>query len=264
MTTPPGTRRNWWAMTGAERKSWINALQNAKLSGQYDVLTKTHQMGMLGDANEWHRRPIILPVHRWFLTQLEVATGQPTPYWDWTRNRRLPPALGGDGDPTQGYLVTTGPFVNWTSVIFDTTTGGFDTRPGIIRQTGVYAAGLPTAVQLTTVLSQTVYDSSPWNPQSTTGLRNWLEGWTGLPKPAMHNRVHEWVGGDMRTSTSPNDPLFWLHHSNIDRIWASWQQVNGVSNYAAPAGQGPDDPLPLTNGVTPSQMFPIPLYDAYL
>jgi len=219
---------------------------------------------MLHDAREWHRRPIFLPVHRWFLTQLEAATGQPTPYWDWTRNPNLPVALGGNGVQAQGYRVTTGPVANWTSVIFNTSTGAFETRPGVIRQIATYAASLPTVTQITQVMGQTVYDSSPWNPLSTTGLRNWLEGGTGLPKPAVHNRVHEWVAGDMRTGTSPNDPLFWLHHSSIDRIWASWQRLRGASNYAAPAGQGPDDPMPLTGGVTPRRMFPVPPYDVYL
>ena len=27
----------------------------------------------------------------------------------------------------------------------------------------------------------------------------------------------------MMTSASPNDPVFFLHHCNIDRIWAAWQ-----------------------------------------
>jgi hypothetical protein len=29
--------------------------------------------------------------------------------------------------------------------------------------------------------------------------------------------------GTMGSSTSPNDCVFWLHHSNIDRLWADWQ-----------------------------------------
>jgi tyrosinase len=44
----------------------------------------------------------------------------------------------------------------------------------------------------------------------------------------VHNLVHEAVGGTMDTSSSPADPLFWLHHANIDRIWAVWQ-----ANHAA-------------------------------
>ncbi len=40
----------------------------------------------------------------------------------------------------------------------------------------------------------------------------------------MHNGVHVWVGGKMAdVPTAPNDPAFWLHHSNIDRLWAQWQ-----------------------------------------
>jgi hypothetical protein len=26
---------------------------------------------------------------------------------------------------------------------------------------------------------------------------------------------------------SPNDPLFWLHHANVDRLWAIWQTMPG-------------------------------------
>ena len=45
---------------------------------------------------------------------------------------------------------------------------------------------------------------------------------------AVHNQgmagsgMHTW--GQMSTARSPADPLFWLHHANIDRLWAKWQQ----------------------------------------
>lgn len=43
-----------------------------------------------------------------------------------------------------------------------------------------------------------------------------------------HNLIHTFVGGSMGDlSTSPNDPLFWLHHANIDRIWSIWRQRHG-------------------------------------
>ena len=32
----------------------------------------------------------------------------------------------------------------------------------------------------------------------------------------MHNAVHIWVDGDMGPGTSPNDPVFFLHHANVD------------------------------------------------
>ncbi len=251
-------------MSSTDRQAVIGGLQQAKTSGAYDELVKTHQLAMMRDANEWHRRPILLPVHRWFLIQLEAAMGVPMPYWNWTANRSRRAGLGGNGDPALGYGVTTGPFATWVAVIYNSTTGGFEQRqpPGLVRQVATFAASLPTAAQLARVLGQTVYDAEPWNRTATTGVRNWLEGGFGNPKPAMHDRVHEWVGGDMRTATSPNDPVFWFHHVNVDRIWAGWQNRFGTDRYDAPAGQGPDDPMPLTGGVTPRQVFPIPDYDA--
>ncbi|VAW54991.1 hypothetical protein MNBD_GAMMA07-2072, partial [hydrothermal vent metagenome] len=39
----------------------------------------------------------------------------------------------------------------------------------------------------------------------------------------VHNPVHRAVGGDMMSASSPSDPIFWLHHANIDRIWWEWQ-----------------------------------------
>jgi len=40
---------------------------------------------------------------------------------------------------------------------------------------------------------------------------------------AVHASVHNAVGGDMASGSSPADPLFFLHHANIDRLWAEWQ-----------------------------------------
>lgn len=41
-----------------------------------------------------------------------------------------------------------------------------------------------------------------------------------------HNRLHVLVGGTMGTSGSPADPLFWLHHAFIDKIWSDWQVLH--------------------------------------
>lgn len=38
-----------------------------------------------------------------------------------------------------------------------------------------------------------------------------------------HVDVHVAVGGTMDSASSPADPVFWLHHANIDRIWSRWQ-----------------------------------------
>lgn len=41
----------------------------------------------------------------------------------------------------------------------------------------------------------------------------------------LHGNVHVGVGGSKNMGAVPwaaRDPIFWLHHSNIDRLWASW------------------------------------------
>jgi tyrosinase len=40
-----------------------------------------------------------------------------------------------------------------------------------------------------------------------------------------HNTIHVAVGGDMSDMISPRDPIFWLHHCNIDRLWAQWNAL---------------------------------------
>ena len=40
----------------------------------------------------------------------------------------------------------------------------------------------------------------------------------------VHGSVHIAVGGDMSSVPSAGfDPIFYLHHANIDRLWANWQ-----------------------------------------
>ena len=38
---------------------------------------------------------------------------------------------------------------------------------------------------------------------------------------------HSLVGGDMLPSTSPNDPIFYMDHCNVVRIWEAWMQKPG-------------------------------------
>jgi tyrosinase len=85
---------------------------------------------------------------------------------------------------------------------------------------------LPTQTQLDNVMAQTTY----------ADLRLNLE--TGP-----HNAVHRAVGGTMRTSGSPGDPLFWLHHGFVDKIWADWQKINTST------------PTNLTEQLQPSPFF---------
>ncbi|HEY3815182.1 MAG TPA: tyrosinase family protein [Caulobacteraceae bacterium] len=62
-----------------------------------------------------------------------------------------------------------------------------------------------------------------------------------------HNLIHSFIGGDMGVlETAPNDPLFWVHHANVDRAWAAWSGRHSPSDYAdawnVEALQGFEDP----------------------
>ena len=47
-----------------------------------------------------------------------------------------------------------------------------------------------------------------------------LESWP-------HGFGHNWIGGTMADlMISPNDPAFWFHHAQVDRIWSEWQKNN--------------------------------------
>jgi hypothetical protein len=60
-----------------------------------------------------------------------------------------------------------------------------------------------------------------------------LDNYMGSAEQYGHNMVHLFVGGDMTNlNTSPGDPLFFFHHSNVDRIWAQWSSIWGETNYA--------------------------------
>jgi Common central domain of tyrosinase len=38
-----------------------------------------------------------------------------------------------------------------------------------------------------------------------------------------HGAAHVWVGGFVgNASIAPRDPVFWLIHANVDRLWAEW------------------------------------------
>jgi tyrosinase len=67
------------------------------------------------------------------------------------------------------------------------------------------------------------FDPSVWNFQrgTTNAFEPQLES-------APHNPVHDLIGGYMgQISTSPLDPIFYLHHCNIDRLWHAWALPDG-------------------------------------
>lgn len=64
--------------------------------------------------------------------------------------------------------------------------------------------------------------------------------------------------------SSPNDPIFYLHHANLDRVWDLWQQllpenlyaINGPTSMGKAGARGPgnttlDDMLLMSPDIAP-------------
>jgi len=68
-----------------------------------------------------------------------------------------------------------------------------------------------------------------------------FNGPTGQLEAAPHNAVHDAVGGGTGWMGDPDqaaqDPIFWLHHANIDRLWALWVR-NGHADPTDPKWAG--------------------------
>lgn len=65
------------------------------------------------------------------------------------------------------------------------------------------------------------------NPTTVTAVQNssdFLIYSNDMERGATHRGAHAWVGGVMSTPLSPRDPVFYLHHTYIDKLWAEWEQ----------------------------------------
>src|SRR5215212_1436134 len=145
----------------------------------------------------WHRK-YILDFER-ICRNLSGDQSFALPYWNWTRTRRIP-----------------APF--WEGTLRDTT-----------RAIG------PNAEISGQFVGQSVIDSAlnqndfelfgsfrPQGQNNTDPVWQRRVGGEALLERTPHDNVHVWINGNMGNFMSPLDPIFWLHHCNIDRLWAQW------------------------------------------
>ena len=96
-----------------------------------------------------------------------------------------------------------------------------------------------TGTNVYAALTLAPFAPSVWNFQR--GTANAFEP---LFESGPHNPVHNLIGGEMATMTSPRDPIFFLHHANVDRLCHAWalpdgKGIPGTSNPYNPATSNP-------------------------
>ena len=170
-----------------------------KQSGQWETWAKIH--------NEFcpHNNWFFLPWHRWFLFYFEencreilrqnkLSDDFSLPYWNWPDNNgAIPDAFWGEGNPlndttryvTKGYMLP------------------METNSDEVVQ------------NILAINDFLIFGSGRSSSPREFGTTGQLEG-------TPHNTVHAQLGGDMSTFMSPLDPIFWVHHSNVDRLWSEW------------------------------------------
>lgn len=120
------------------------------------------------------------------------------PYWDWTNGaQRAMPA----------------PFRDSANILFD------GTRNASVNGGAQLSTGLATSVANAFLLTDY------FNAQSSIDF-------------GPHGSVHVSIGGNMgAVRTAATDPIFWVHHAQIDRLWNLWlAQGGGRGN---PLGDAP-------------------------
>ncbi len=205
-----------------------------------------------------HNGPAFFPWHRVLLLQferdLQKISGKDItiPYWDWTDTDPTASPftedfMGGDGESTAtevGGKVIDGPFAfdgpnHWTLNVNvndpivnrnNPAAKNFLTRGfGRIRDSNQ----LPCSTEVDSILKNRKYEYPPWK------IIPHKSGFRAEVEYRLNNVIHRYVNGCMRTIAAPNDPVFWLHFSNIDRLWTLWQQQNKESFPYGPVGKAP-------------------------
>ena len=262
-------RKDANTLNSTERAELVGAVLELKRIGVYDQFVLRHANAV---SRAIHRSPAFLPWHRRFIWDLERELQRVSgnsdlglPYWNWPSGGSNASMwdndlLGGNGDSVSG-VVTNGPFREGQWLIVNSS--GSQVGP-LTRAFGTqsWARTLPTQQEIDEVLSITPYDSSPWNESSTPSFRNQLEGFRG---PNLHNRGHGWVGGSMLPMTSPNDPVFFMHHCMVDKLWHEWQLRFPNQGYlplsGGPFGQNLANPMDSTPS-SPIGSRPIDVLDS--
>ncbi|KAI0060028.1 Di-copper centre-containing protein [Artomyces pyxidatus] len=191
-----------------------------------------------------HENAYFLPWHRWFVHLFEESLRQkcgysgPIPYWDWTLDADdlfaspifdpdLHHGLGQDGDcVSSDCTIRDGALSRQFTLAFPV--------PHMLRR-NMSLGDPPRTASLNGAHIANVSQSS--TPGDFFTFQYHMS--------RAHNHLHNFVGGDMATrcpkevpedlcthSYASNDPLFWLHHAQLDRLWSKWQSAHPENLHA--------------------------------
>lgn len=197
-------RKNANKLTAVEIEAFFTALRSLHdvdgepANSQYSPYSRIHKAA--ADL-EIHRSPLFLPWHRALLLDLErrLQTINPVvsvPYWrfDQVSTNLFVPGFMGETIPDTPFVP--GPrFERWT----DPELGRLNRQPMKAPADGLIDSSVPDAFH-----------------------HKYLQ-FRGQIESQFHTFAHRAVQGWLASSASPADPLFFLLHSNVDRVWAHWQ-----------------------------------------
>ncbi|KAJ3103711.1 hypothetical protein HDU96_009167, partial [Phlyctochytrium bullatum] len=232
----PIVRREWNELSNAEKQAYVDAhkrLAARPISGQYRDPSRVSHGDFVAthavNAGIAHANAIFYPYHRAMLAVWERAlatagwTGGAV-YWDWSAVSQnwwesdIFRWFGTQGTGSDR-CVASGPFASGQyAVSKDPGTG-----PGELRD----YAGNPTCLRRCGSPGQVVTDATTLS--SLFELATDYTTFRGDDSRNFHAIGHIVVGGtqcDMGNFYfSPNDPLFFLHHAMVDKIWWKWQNL---------------------------------------
>lgn len=232
-------RKNFVFLTAAERTNLAAAFNAVNTSGFLGTQASAHGLNFNSGI---HWGSAFLPWHRWFLRVLEAEMqksrpGVMIPYWDWTR----PDSRSIDVEPWKSFF------------------GGRNNTGGQFDAWSYTRSATPSPMaHLPELLPGGMGSSIVARLDSATFAQ-----FRAIEASGGHGGGHNWVGGTMAGGNSPSDPLFWLHHCNIDRLWAIWQRNHpGATQYTLDPATGDSVaaamvPLnsPMIGGATPAAML---------
>jgi len=167
-----------------------------------------------------HRDVSFLPWHRELCNRLEALLREVDPtvslhYWDWTTDPRA--SDNGAGGMTNLF---TDDFMGSAS---GTVSTPFESLapPNITR--GVASGASPPSPPSVQSDEDIISTGNTASIEKQYRLFH-----DNLKRSPNHNDVHPYIGGSIEDPlTAFEDPFVFLLHSNVDRLWASWQLVSG-------------------------------------